>query len=62
MTDQRWTYDAQHDPAALDDADPSNTDIDQLTNPLDPDDDVYALLNPDQEAPRETTNEPHNRD
>lgn len=28
--------------------DPSNTDIDELTAPLTPDDDVFALVNPQQ--------------
>jgi hypothetical protein len=35
-------------PVALDDQDPGNTDIDNLVAPLDPDDDVFTLLNPDQ--------------
>lgn len=35
-------------------ADPGNTDPDELTAPLDPDDDVYALLLQDQGDLRET--------
>lgn len=40
-----YTYDPKKDPVALDDRDPSNTDIEDLTRPLDPDDDVFTLLN-----------------
>lgn len=40
------TYDPSQ-PVALDDQDPGNTDPDQLTTALDPDDDVYAMVNPD---------------
>lgn len=32
---------------ALDQKDPGNTDADELTAPLDPDDDVYTLVQPD---------------
>lgn len=42
-------------PVALDDRDPSNTDPSELTSPLDPDDDVYSLIRPEQGDRRETT-------
>lgn len=34
--------------------DPSNTDIEQLVEPLEPEDNVYTLVNPDQGDLRET--------
>lgn len=42
-------------PIALDDQDPSNTDIDHLVAPLEPDDNVFSLVNPDQGDLSETT-------
>lgn len=35
---------------AADDRDPSNSDIEDLVAPLDPDDDVFTLVNPVQEV------------
>ena len=46
MTEKR-EY-SRDEPVALDDRDPSNSDIDQLTLALDPDDDVYMLVSQDQ--------------
>lgn len=46
MTEKR-EY-SRDEPVALDDRDPSNTDPDQLTAPLDPDDDVFALVSQEQ--------------
>lgn len=34
------------EPTAIDSTDTGNTDIDLLVGPLDPDDDVFALINP----------------
>ncbi len=43
--DQIREYD-HNQPVALDDRDPGNTGPDQLTEPLDADDDVYKLVHP----------------
>lgn len=48
-------YDAAGQPLAVAaGADPGNTDPEELTGALDPDDDVYALLGQDQGDLRET--------
>lgn len=52
-TTHGYTYDLNKDQVALDDRDPSNTDIENLTQPLDPDDNVFTLVNPDQGDLRE---------
>lgn len=41
-------------PVALDDRDPSNSDIEDLIEPLDPHDNVFSLVNPDQGDMHET--------
>lgn len=46
MTEKREF--SRDEPVALDDRDPSNTDPEDLTEPLDPDDDIYALVNQQQ--------------
>lgn len=45
---------------ATDDLDPSNTDAENLTAPLDPDDNVFTLVNPEQ--PQTLENHPANED
>lgn len=42
-------------PVALDDRDPGNSEIDDLVEPLEPDDNVFSLVNPDQGDLREAT-------
>lgn len=55
MTNEPRKYDASGQPLAMAaGADPGNTDPDELTSALDPDDDVYALLSQDQGDLRET--------
>lgn len=39
---------SRDEPVAADDRDPSNSDPDDFTAALDPDDDIYALLGQDQ--------------
>lgn len=38
------------EPVALDDRDPSNTQVEDLVAPLEPDDNVFTLVNPVQET------------
>lgn len=45
---------SRDEPVALDDRDPGNVDIVELVEPLDPDDNVFSLVNPDQGDLRET--------
>lgn len=45
----------RNQPVALDDRDPGNSDIDDLVEPLEPDDDVFTLVNPDQGDLREVS-------
>ncbi len=52
--DTKREYD-RNQPVALDDRDPSNTDPQDLTEPLAPDDDVYSLVRPEQGDRRETS-------
>lgn len=55
MNDEPRIYDAAGIPlATAAPRDPGNTDPDKLTAALDPDDDVYALVNQDQGDLRET--------
>lgn len=46
MTEKR-EY-SRDEPVALDDIDPGNSDPDEFTAPLDPDDDVYQVVTQDQ--------------
>ncbi len=41
-------------PVALDDRDPSNSDIESMTEPLEPHDNVYTLIHPDADTLRES--------
>lgn len=43
------------EPVALDDRDPGNTSPEEMTEPLDPDDDVYSLIQPDHQDGIRTT-------
>jgi hypothetical protein len=52
MDEQKREY-SRDEPVALDDRDPSNSDPDQFTAALAPDDDVFALINSDQGDLRE---------
>lgn len=54
MTERKREY-SRDEPVALDDRDPGNTEPEDLTAPLDPDDDVYSLVFPDQGDLRETS-------
>lgn len=42
------------EPVALDDRDPSNSDIASMVGPLDPEDDVFTLVHPDEDTLRES--------
>ena len=53
MTEKR-EY-SRDEPVALDGRDPSNSDIEKLTSPLEPDDNVYSLVFPDQGDLRESS-------
>jgi hypothetical protein len=53
MTDNRELDPTQ--PVAIDDKDPGNADPDEFTAPLDPDDNVFTLVNADQGDLLETT-------
>lgn len=44
----RRSYNRGTQPVALDGRDPSNSEIEELTAPLDQDDDVFQLVKPDQ--------------
>ena len=52
MTDKR-EY-SRDEPVALDDRDPSNHDIEKLVAPLEPEDNVFSLVNPEQGTLLET--------
>ncbi len=54
MSEQKREYN-RDEPVALDDRDPGNTEPDELTAPLDHDDNVYGLVFPDQGDLRETS-------
>lgn len=45
---------SRDEPVALDDRDPSNADIVSMVAPLEPDDNVYTLIHPDEETLRES--------
>jgi hypothetical protein len=45
MTEKREYF--RDEPVALDDRDPSNSEIEKLVEPLDPDDNVFTLVNPE---------------
>lgn len=47
MSEQKREYN-RDEPVAMDDRDPGNTEPEELTAPLDRDDDVYNLVFPDQ--------------
>jgi hypothetical protein len=49
---EKRTYNRDQ-PVALDDRDPSNSDIETLLQPLEPDDNVFTLVNPQQGDLRE---------
>lgn len=53
MTDKHEN-DKDKEPVALDDRDPSNTEVEELVTPLEPGDNVFELVNPDQGDLRET--------
>lgn len=53
MSNDKREYDRDQ-PVALDDRDPSNSEVEELTGPLDADDDVFRRLTPDQGDLRET--------
>lgn len=45
---------ARDQPVALDDRDPSNSEIDKMIEPLEPHDNVYTLIHPDADTLRES--------